>query len=299
MDSFEQMRKLNMYDVYYKTDADYIDENIALYMNIKDIPVDNEAVRLDMYVILACIHGRMEVSIDSIPYTIAGNDVIMCLPTHLVNNCLVSPDFEGMVLCVSLKALKELVNEKMLWERGLKVMNSPLIHILDDSAHDLMEYSRAVHTAIHSSHKPFRRQIIMSLVRACVYELMSNIDISESDSMPRLTRKDYLFRSFLELMTGLDVKPRTVQWYADKLNVSSKYLSTVCKEVSGRTAFQWICESVEKDITCWLQNSNLSIKEIVNVLQFPNNSFFGKYCRQHFGMSPTEYREHLRRNSED
>lgn len=129
----------------------------------------------------------------------------------------------------------------------------------------------------------------MSLVRACLYELMSNVEISAVNDTLNLTQKDYLFRSFIELLTNLDVKPRNVQWYADRLNVTSKYLSAVCKKVSGRTAFQWINDSVQKDIVYWLQSSDRSIKEIVHLLQFPNNSFFCKYCRQHFGMSPTAY----------
>lgn len=129
----------------------------------------------------------------------------------------------------------------------------------------------------------------MSLVRACLYVLMSNVEISAVNDTLNLTQKDYLFRSFIELLTNLDVKPRNVQWYADRLNVTSKYLSAVCKKVSGRTAFQWINDSVQKDIVYWLQSSDRSIKEIVHLLQFPNNSFFCKYCRQHFGMSPTAY----------
>ncbi|MGN0048568.1 MAG: hypothetical protein ACI37U_06740 [Bacteroides sp.] len=218
MNTPEQIRKLTIDDAHTKADADYIDENIALHMNIKDIPIDNGAMRLDMYVILACIRGRMKLDIDCLPYTITGNDVLMCLPNRLVNNCLLSPDFEGMVLCISHRALQELANENVLWERGLEVMNRPLVHISDDSAHDLLVYSRALYTAIHSSSRVFRRQIIMSLVRACLYELMSNVNLSASESQSNLTQKDYLFRSFIELLTSLDVKPRYVQWYAASIS---------------------------------------------------------------------------------
>jgi len=40
-----------------------------------------------------------------------------------------------------------------------------------------------------------------------------------------------------------------------------------------------------------LRYSNKTIKEICNELDFPNLSFFGKFVREHMGMSPTEYRQ--------
>ncbi|MFR9260817.1 MAG: helix-turn-helix domain-containing protein [Bacteroides cellulosilyticus] len=46
-----------------------------------------------------------------------------------------------------------------------------------------------------------------------------------------------------------------------------------------------------KDILYLLRNSQKSIKEIANELNFPNLSFFGKYVKQHLGMSPKQYRE--------
>lgn len=49
-----------------------------------------------------------------------------------------------------------------------------------------------------------------------------------------------------------------------------------------------------EDIRYWLKNSNKTVKEIADMLEFPNLSFFGKYCRTRFGLSPTEYRRQLR-----
>jgi AraC-like DNA-binding protein len=68
----------------------------------------------------------------------------------------------------------------------------------------------------------------------------------------------------------------------------------VCKQVSGKTALEWINEYVLIDVRHWLKNSDKSVKEIADLLNFPNLSFFGKYCRAHLGMSPLKYRRELR-----
>ena len=107
-------------------------------------------------------------------------------------------------------------------------------------------------------------------------------------------QRDVLFRRFIELLASTRIKQRKVSWYAEKLCISPKYLSTICKQVSGKTAYCWINEYVVIDIRYWLKNTNKTIKEIADILEFPNISFFGTYCRNHFGISPTEYRKQLR-----
>ncbi len=95
------------------------------------------------------------------------------------------------------------------------------------------------------------------------------------------------------------VKPRSVTFYANQLCVTPKYLSTVCKQISGRTAFDWINEYVQTDIRHLLKFSQMPIKEIAEALQFPNVSFFGKYCRMRLGQSPTALRRQLRETPSD
>ena len=63
-----------------------------------------------------------------------------------------------------------------------------------------------------------------------------------------------------------------------------------CKKNSGKTANEWITEHVLEDIRYYLRQTDLSIKQICDKLAFPNPSFFGKYVKDHFGMTPLEFR---------
>lgn len=82
-----------------------------------------------------------------------------------------------------------------------------------------------------------------------------------------------------------------MEYYADKLHVTPKYLSSVCKSAGGKTASQFIDLAVLKDIEYLMKHSSKSIKEIAAELDFPNISFFGKYVKKHLGLSPKAYRE--------
>ena len=128
-----------------------------------------------------------------------------------------------------------------------------------------------------------------------MYELLANVKNKTVTYGKGLTKqREVLFKRFIELIHTTRIKPRNVSWYAEQLCVTPKYLSTVSKRVSGKTAFDWINEYVLIDIRYRLKNTNKTIKEIADILEFPNISFFGKYCRAHFGMSPTEFRKQLR-----
>ena len=69
-----------------------------------------------------------------------------------------------------------------------------------------------------------------------------------------------------------------------------KYLSSVVKEVSGKTAARWIDESVILEAKALLKYSGMSIQEIAYHLNFSTQSFFGKYFKQHTGTSPSRYK---------
>ncbi len=92
------------------------------------------------------------------------------------------------------------------------------------------------------------------------------------------------------MLATYDGSERSVKAYADRLCVTPKYLSTVCKTVSGKTALEWIHDFLADAITRNLKYTEGSIKEISDVLGFPNMSFFGKFVKTRFGMSPKEYR---------
>ena len=86
---------------------------------------------------------------------------------------------------------------------------------------------------------------------------------------------------------------REVTFYAHKQQLSTRYFSSIIKEKSGKSALQWIVQMVITEAKLLLETSDLSIKEIAVKLNFPTQSFFGKYFKQYVGISPKEYREQM------
>ena len=161
-------------------------------------------------------------------------------------------------------------------------------------------YDMLTLTIAKGKDNPLHNDVIQSLLRSAILGLcgrmkqMLSSDTSLADSATlhgkeKLTSKVH-FQHFLDLLHTNEVKRHTVEAYANELCISPKYLTVVCKKNSGKTANEWITEQVLEDIRYYLRQTDLSIKQICDKLAFPNPSFFGKYVKDHFGMTPLELR---------
>jgi AraC-like DNA-binding protein len=102
--------------------------------------------------------------------------------------------------------------------------------------------------------------------------------------------KKRIVDDFMRLVEESDGRIRRVDEFARQLNVTPKYLSTILKEVMNRRPSTYILLYTLKAIERRLRFTDMTMQEIANDLNFPNPSFFGKYCKEHLGMTPLEYR---------
>ena len=101
---------------------------------------------------------------------------------------------------------------------------------------------------------------------------------------------EILATRFVSLVIDHFKKQHRLEFYADKMCITPKYLSTIVKNVTGKTAGQWINHFIIKEAKNLLTNSNMNIAEITDVLGFSHQSFFGKFFKHHTGKSPLAFR---------
>ena len=116
-------------------------------------------------------------------------------------------------------------------------------------------------------------------------ELESQEGISPAYCRKRLADK------FMQLVEQSDGRVRKVDDFARQLNVTPKYLSVLLKETMNRRPSVVIQLFTLKAIERRLRFTDMTMLEIANDLNFANASFFGKYVKEHLGMSPLEYRK--------
>lgn len=103
-------------------------------------------------------------------------------------------------------------------------------------------------------------------------------------------RSSEYFDKLMLLLSDHYREQRNVEFYAEKMHVSSKHLSRVIRSYTGKSVHQWIDEFVTLEIKNLLKYSNMSIQQISLELNFPNPSFMGQYFKRITGMTPGEYK---------
>lgn len=137
------------------------------------------------------------------------------------------------------------------------------------------------------------QELIKSMGQTICYEIL-NIYFTNQPLQPLpQDKKDLIFQNFMLSLFRSYRKERDVNFYAKKQHISPRYFSSIIKEKSGSSASYWIVQMVITEAKQLLESSDLSIKEIAAQLNFPTQSFFGKYFKQYVGMSPKDYRKLL------
>lgn len=124
--------------------------------------------------------------------------------------------------------------------------------------------------------------------------LIANIIMQTSDDQPELTtktsRRDEIVARFLQCVADNYRTHRELSFYATQLNLSLKYMSNVIYEQTGRHPSQWIKDYVILDAKTMLRSGRYTVQQVANELNFPNQSFFGKYFKEAVGLSPKKWK---------
>ena len=99
-----------------------------------------------------------------------------------------------------------------------------------------------------------------------------------------------IVEEFSKLLMQYHRESRKASFYADKLCISTQYLSRILRECTGRSVNSWITEFVIAEAKYLLKSSDMSILQISEKLNFPNPSFFTRYFKQYAGITPMKFR---------
>lgn len=137
----------------------------------------------------------------------------------------------------------------------------------------------------------FRIQIMSNLVLNFFMDCYDKVHrYLEGNEIEASSRQEELFRHFIQLIHQYIHSEREVIFYAGMLNITPRYLSTITRQVAHKSAKEIIDDHIVVEIKILLQSTSLSIQEISNRLNFPDQSFLGKYFKKHTGLSPIMYR---------
>lgn len=270
----------------------YIDDDILLCENFSDVPLPVDNCRMHCILVALCTQGKASYKVDTIEQTVSENDVIIINTDQLVSDYLLSRDCSGIAFICSPVFFREVITSvHELSSLFLFSRTHPVFHLEEEQSFILKKYFYHIKSIIDNHTHPFRRELTASLFKSLTYELGDVIYANQCMTEERQNRPDAIFTNFIKLVELHYREERRVGWYATQLCITPKYLSETVKAASKRTPSDWIESYVTLEISNLLKNTTMNIKQITQAMHFPNQSFLGKFFKEHVGKSPSQYRK--------
>ncbi|HEY9543668.1 helix-turn-helix domain-containing protein [Prevotella sp.] len=286
------LETISIESVYELYKGSHIDNDLLLIDEVADIPFPLQPRRMRSLLIALCTKGQAQYTVDTIVHKIKANDILIIGNGQVIDDYTLSPDCSGIAFLVSYDYYREIVSDvHELSSLFLFSRNHPVVTLTQADSDMILKYYHCLKDKVDELSHHFRREVARAILSTLFYDLSNALHHIMSNDEPKATRADKIFRDFIQLVELNYRSKRRVSWYSAQLCISPKYMSETIKLVSHRTPNEWIDRYVVLEIRNLLKNTTKSIKEIAQELHFSNQSFLGKYFKEHVGVSPTEYRK--------
>ena len=281
-------------DTYRIGDSD----ELVVMENIGTVP--SGVVCLQNHGVLFFItEGRAQLEYDGHVVQLQKNDLFLYMVHSTAANFMASSDFNCRQIWFGRAELFNIDIYKQISVADMSNLKlNPVVHLKGDDIKLCDTYFQLLRDRMKFSTSVLTPDIVRMLFGTIVLEILSIMrrnseqvaeEVQHEDINSSLHKKR-IIDDFLRLVEESDGRIRRVDEFACQLNITPKYLSTILKEVMNRRPSTYIQLYTLKAIERRLRFTDMTMQEIANDLNFPNPSFFGKYCKEHLGMTPLEYR---------
>ena len=257
------------------------DENLS--------PIMHHLWKMEGGAIYFCRSGWAHVTIDLKEYEIVKNTQVVLLPGSIIRINGSSSDFTPSFFGFPKDMFREACLR--LEPTFFRFMKERPCYVLPDKDTGAINGLIQAATAIYNDRENrFRNQIAKNHLQSFMLDIYDKCyRYFDKQEIEGGSRQDEIFKKFVALVHENCISQREVNFYANELCISTKYLTGICRSVTGDSAKKIIDDFAILEIKVLLQSTELTMQDIADRLGFPDQSYLGRYFKRHEGMSPREY----------
>lgn len=199
----------------------------------------------------------------------------------------VSPDFQASFIVMSKKFAEDIFLHINDMQNLTAINRYPVIQVPEDLAPKFSAFYESLHAILDDKENPNVLKVLQHSIVAFYYRCAHrcyNLTKGANDTAYRLSDR------FLDLVQRNFKRERFLEFYANELGITPKHLSRTVKAQTGYSAVGWIERFLILESKVLLKSTNMTVQQISDSLNFPTQSFFGKYFKKNVGVSPKTYR---------
>lgn len=256
---------------------------------LRGIRFPHKIERVTQIVITA---GSISCIVDFRHYSLQAPAMAIFLPDQVVESIEVDAEFRGFGMVMS-ASFTDSMNLPVSLQERLFLKNNQFHAISNEELRAYLSCFDQVSSVMKQEDNPYREEIIKHLFSAYYYGLGYYVHSQQAEH-EAMTPQQALCERFIAMVSENFKRERDIGFYADRLCVTNKYLSTLLKQHTGMTALEWIERHVVLYAKSCLSSTTMSVQQISDELDFPSQSVFGKYFKRVEGLSPKAYRQSLK-----
>lgn len=267
-----------------------IGEDVLLMEVNHPIETTEGPYRTDMTTAIVYEKGHADIVVDMHPYHVEAPCIVFILQNSIYQTIFNSDDISAKIVVMS-KSFTDDLFSNLATVRGIEndIRRSAVSKISDNEKEMFSDYYTMLKKLAASPLMQYKQEAAKHLTLAMFYGY-SHIKHSQTASESPKGKK-LIYGRFLDILTKYHKQERNINFYAEKLCISTQYLSECIKKQSGKTAQEVIEEYVITQAKSMLLSSEMSIQQISDELHFPTQSAFGKYFKRVTGLSPKAYKQ--------
>lgn len=266
-----------------------LDENFRIKLTYNRIPLEKALQRIEFLMVCILKKGQAVVDVNGEKYDLSQGMILSVFPLQVVEVIYESKDLEIMFF-----TCKPPIIEKLLFrfppEYEFFLREFPTYKLPDKVFIDDLRTMTILNEKMDDRENICRSEIVLSILRYFFLEMYNKLHKRLLINSTQQMRKKEILIRFYQLVSKHHKESREVSFYADKLNITPKYLSLVTTEVRGVTAKRIIDNFIIMEIKLLLRTKEISIQEITDNFNFPDQAFLSKYFKKQTGFSPSQFR---------
>lgn len=265
-------------------------KDIIMMNNFGDMKLFSHPARLKATTVLICLSGEIDCSINLKNFHITENHMLVNFAGDVIHISR-AENIAGYAIIISEEYLRQLqLDFRIRVQSYVSLHDNGPINVPIEELIALKPY----YSLLKKNMEDGNPDVIKGLAIALSYTIISMMKryqpYSSSEMERNEPRAQQIFDKFMKLLNIYHTKERCLKFYAEKMCLTPKYISGMIKNYSGNGAMEWINEYVVLEAKMMLRYTEMTVQEIAYALNFPTQSAFGKYFKQHLGISPKRYR---------
>lgn len=249
--------------------------------------------KLDGGAIYFCRKGWALITVNLKEYEIVPNTQAIFLPGSIIRINGRSEDFEISIFGFPKEMIRE-VCHRFAPTFFHFIKENPCYLLPEENTEIIKGLMYAASAIYKDKENRFREQIVRNHLQSFMLDIYDKCyRYLGKQTIEGGNRQGEVFKNFIALVHDNCITQREVNFYADRLCISTKYLTGICRSVSGDSAKKIIDDFTILEIKVMLQSNDITMQEIADRFQFPDQSYLGRYFKRHEGVSLKEYKKKL------